>query len=347
MVLRKEITSSTCGFTKDVKKQALKKVDTLRMAAQRLSFRFLMFLVSKNVLLSMPFLARQWTQMATQDTCMYPSSMCTLSAWEIENCPWWIDMEKGHVLGHERELHDTMSRDAVIQKPLADRREASHADACNSQKEKETFVDTIIEEDMGSMPVSSGTIMARKTISFVYLVESPLQNISSFVDTGCMAIVGDYIAIVADFRAGVQNPIWIPIHEHLSRARSEATLYTRAGRAVPWAADFIFLDLPFGRSLVGSSTLPQWDICSEDHVRAGVHLAFSALADSGWLLIMVSTAGEAIRWVERFCCAAEMVVHRRIVVLHHGAYGHFESFGGPIVCLCSVLFMVHRVALSS
>ncbi|KAI5065291.1 hypothetical protein GOP47_0019986 [Adiantum capillus-veneris] len=81
----------------------------------------------------------------------------------------------------------------------------------------------------------------------------------------------------------------------------------------------------------------------EDHVRAGVHLAFSTLADSGWLLIMVSTAGEAIGWVERFCRVAEMVVHRRILVLHHGAYGHFESFGGPIECLCSVLFMVHRV----
>ncbi|KAI5070481.1 hypothetical protein GOP47_0014824 [Adiantum capillus-veneris] len=170
-----------------------------------------------------------------------------------------------------------MSRDAVIQNPPADRREARHADARNSQKEKETFVDTIVEEDVGLMPVSSGTIMARKTISFVYLVESPLQNISSFVDTRCMAIVGDDIAIVADFRAGVRNPIWIPVHDHLSRARS--------------------------------STLPHWDICSEDHVCAGVHLAFSTLADSGWLLIMVSTAGEAIGWVERFCCAAEMVVH--------------------------------------
>ncbi|KAI5058976.1 hypothetical protein GOP47_0025295 [Adiantum capillus-veneris] len=101
-----------------------------------------------------------------------------------------------------------MSRDVVIQNPPADRREARHADARNSQKEKETFVDTIVEEDVGSMP------------------------------------------------------------------------------------------------------------------------------DSGWLLIMVSTAGEAIGWVERFCRAAEMVVHRRIVVLHHGAYGHFESFGGPIeVCV--------------
>ena len=40
--------------------------------------------------------------------------------------------------------------------------------------------------------------------------------------------------------------------------------------------------------------------------------------------------GDAIGWVERFCRASEMVVHRRIVVLHHGAYGYVESFGGRI-----------------
>ncbi|KAI5074742.1 hypothetical protein GOP47_0010703 [Adiantum capillus-veneris] len=65
--------------------------------------------------------------------------------------------------------------------------------------------------------------------------------------------------------------------------------------------------------------------------------------DSDWLLIMMSTTGEAIGWLERFCYVAEMVVHRRIVVLHHGAYGYFKSFWGPTECLCSVLFMVHRV----
>ncbi|KAI5060321.1 hypothetical protein GOP47_0024741 [Adiantum capillus-veneris] len=58
---------------------------------------------------------------------------------------------------------------------------------------------------------------------------------------------------------------------------------------------------------------------------------------------MVSLAGEAVGWVERFSRASEMVVHRRIVVLHHGAYGYVESFGGRVECNCSMLFMIHRV----
>ncbi|KAI5070404.1 hypothetical protein GOP47_0014747 [Adiantum capillus-veneris] len=94
-----DVPVSLGAKTKDVEKQALKKVDTLRMGAQRLTFRFFMLLVSKNVIPAMPFLARQWTQMAAQDTCMYPSSMCIFSPWEIKNCPCWIDIEKRHVFG--------------------------------------------------------------------------------------------------------------------------------------------------------------------------------------------------------------------------------------------------------
>ncbi|KAI5072360.1 hypothetical protein GOP47_0012466 [Adiantum capillus-veneris] len=68
------------------------------------------------------------------------------------------------------------------------------------------------------------------------------------------------------------------------------------------------------------------------------------VCDETWLLIIVSMAGDAIGWVERFCRASQMVVHRRIVVMHHDVYGYMESFGGRVECHCSMLFMVHRVA---
>ncbi|KAI5067232.1 hypothetical protein GOP47_0017760 [Adiantum capillus-veneris] len=35
-----------------------------------------------------------------------------------------------------------------------------------------------------------------------------------------------------------------------------------------------------------------------------------------------------------------MVVHRRIVVMHHDVYGYMESFGGRVECHCSMLFML-------
>ncbi|KAI5070403.1 hypothetical protein GOP47_0014746 [Adiantum capillus-veneris] len=140
------------------------------------------------------------------------------------------------------------------------------------------------------MLVSFGTVMARKTISFVYLVESPLHNISSSVDIRCMAIVGDYIAIATDSRAGVRNTTWIPVQEHLSQAG-----HLQSGSCTCWSS-FGILDASRIR-------------LASNH---GVH----------------DRRGHWV--VERFCRAAEMVVHQRIIVFHHGAYNYFESFGGPI-----------------
>lgn len=132
--------------------------------------------------------------------------------------------------------------------------------------------------------------MTKKSINFVYILETPLRS-SLSIDTRCIAILGDYISIAADFREGIRNVSWSPVHDHMSRVRSVCEPYTRGGRPVSWAADLVFLDLPFGGFHVGSTPVPRWDICTEDHVRSGIHLAFSTLADSGWLLVMSSMAG--------------------------------------------------------
>ncbi|KAI5064220.1 hypothetical protein GOP47_0020890 [Adiantum capillus-veneris] len=208
-----------------------------------------------------------------------------------------------------------------------------------SHKGKEVIVETRVDENMEREHVAHGEIVAKKTISFVYIVDIPLSSLSSLSDSRCMAISGDYTAIAADFRAGVRHPAWIRVHEHMGSARFDGTLCVRGGRTVAWVADFIFLDLPFGGSHLASPVVPLWDICSEDHVRAGMQLAYSTLSDSGWLLIMVSMTGDTIGWVERFCRASEMTIHRRIVVLHHGAYGYGNSFGGRIECHFSLLLM--------
>ncbi|KAI5079921.1 hypothetical protein GOP47_0005400 [Adiantum capillus-veneris] len=61
--------------------------------------------------------------------------------------------------------------------------------------------------------------------------------------------------------------------------------------------------------------------------------------DSGWLLIMASCVGDSIWWVERFCRASDMSIHRRIVLLHHGPYGFVHSYGEHIECDTSMLFL--------
>lgn len=131
------------------------------------------------------------------------------------------------------------------------------------------------------------------------------------MDSRCLAVVGDYIAIAADFKAGIKNPTWVVVHEHMLKARSHSIAYTRLGRGVAWSADFIFLDLPFGGVHHGREPRPSWDILTEDHVHSGIQLSSSTLADSGWLLIMTSMGGgcyimvslskDYIFWLLQYC----------------------------------------------
>lgn len=81
------------------------------------------------------------------------------------------------------------------------------------------------------------------------------------------------------------------IHEHMLKVRPSNLVYRRSSKSVAWAVDFIFLDLPFGGLITGYGGDHVWDRITEDHVRAGIHLAWNTLSDSGWLLIMASFAG--------------------------------------------------------
>ncbi|KAI5074397.1 hypothetical protein GOP47_0010358 [Adiantum capillus-veneris] len=54
---------------------------------------------------------------------------------------------------------------------------------------------------------------------------------------------------------------------------------------------------------------------------------------------MTSCVGDSIWWVERFCRASDMHIHRRIVLLHHDAYGFVQSYGEHIECDTSMLFL--------
>lgn len=174
----------------------------------------------------------------------------------------------------------------------------------------------------------------------------------------CTAVTGDYIAIARDFSLGVRSPSWAVIHEHMLKFRRGDLVYRRSSKSVSWAADFIFLDLPFGGLIAGYGISPMWDRITEDHVRAGIHLAWNTLSDSGWLIIMASfsglwhfttlklsfgfinmllityvficVSGDSLRWVERFSAASDMQIYRRIVVLHHTPYGFMERGGDRV-----------------
>lgn len=148
---------------------------------------------------------------------------------------------------------------------------------------------------------TSGRVVLKKSISYVFANELPYVDLPLLGVAKCIAAVGDYIAIARDFAAGVKNLTWVPIHDHLMMSRPQGGECIRKGRSVGWAADFIFLDLPFGGVQQTPPTCPSWDVCTEEHVRCGVALSASTLSDSGWLLIMASFGGKYKPKYQLFC----------------------------------------------
>ena len=104
-------------------------------------------------------------------------------------------------------------------------------------------------------------------------------------------LVEDYIAIAKDFSNGMKNPTFTRTHEYMMVHRPQGIGYIKKGRSVGWVVDLVFLDLPFGGICHGTVSSPPWDSISEDHVRYGIALAASTIADFGWVLIMASIGG--------------------------------------------------------
>ena len=54
---------------------------------------------------SIPVRAKQWLLTMNEDTCMFPRAMQQCTQWELDNCPWWIDLDSGHLLKREKEMY--------------------------------------------------------------------------------------------------------------------------------------------------------------------------------------------------------------------------------------------------
>lgn len=141
-----------------------------------------------------------------------------------------------------------------------------------------------LEKDLGKSVI-------RKVSTFVF-IDKHSQDFVPFVgEQKCLAIVGDYVTIGKDFACGMKSPAYTLVHEHFKGKCPKERDYVRMRRGVSWAADLVFLDLPFGGVLHGTQPHPHWDHLTEDHVRYGIAVAAASLSDRGWLLVMCSSAG--------------------------------------------------------
>ncbi|MCO5559677.1 hypothetical protein L7F22_013278 [Adiantum nelumboides] len=177
--------------------------------------------------------------------------------------------------------------------------ETGHGGASFLGKEQIVY---FIEDDI-VMPdiATSGTLLTRKSSTFVFLSDAPMLSTSLPCDTRCISLAGDYIEIIADFRVVRKNLVWSPIHEHMLKAKSNLVSYTRSGKRVAWAADFIFFDVPFGGFHLSVGSVSGRDSLTKDHIRSGIRLSALTLANSGWLLIMAlmgDTSTSAINLLE-------------------------------------------------
>lgn len=93
-----------------------------------------------------------------------------------------------------------------------------------------------------------------------------------------------------DFSSSICNEEYGKIHSFFVEIDKGGVKFTKKGKAVAWAVDFIFLDLP-SSSFFAHEEVPRWNILTEDHVRHGIGVARACLRDSGWLVCLASLAG--------------------------------------------------------
>ena len=67
--------------------------------------RFFGFLRDAGHIPAIPLVCKQWVSPTNEMTTMYTPDMFGLSKWDIENCPWWIDMTKGQLMDSEKQKY--------------------------------------------------------------------------------------------------------------------------------------------------------------------------------------------------------------------------------------------------
>lgn len=328
----------------------MRKYDLIQMAVQRVVFRFLVFLRDGGHLAATPLDCMQWISPTNEMATMYTPDMFFLSKWEIENCPWWMDMIKGKILEHERERYKEIYHDLPKEPPQSiletpgPRKRANRGGDPNLdliQWSVQGGVDSNVQEN-DPQGVSAQVNIVKKVNTFIF-VEKHVQ--SSFVqnqDHGCLAIVGDYVTIGKDFASGMKNSAYTKVHEQFKSKCSNIMDYVRVGCTMAWAADLVFLDLPFG-GLHGAHPHPQWDRLIEDHVRYRISVGATSLSDRGWMLVVrSSSAGPSVGWVERYARVSNLEIWHRVLVCHDSSYGYLELADCRVECSTSMLFMIRR-----
>ncbi|MCO5548748.1 hypothetical protein L7F22_002209 [Adiantum nelumboides] len=209
----------------------LRKFDLIQMAAQRVVYRFFGFLRDAGHIPTIPLVCKQWVSPTNEMTTMYTPDMFVLLKWEIENCPWWIDMTKGQLMVSEKQKY----------------KEIYHGLPFDTQQGSPEFQAPKKRVNRGAKPIASSIgiddnlIMRISNVHGLVADGSIVSKVNTFVfvDTHaqdfvplvgehkCLALVGDYVSIGIDFASKSKNPAYTIIHEHLKEKCPKDREYTR------------------------------------------------------------------------------------------------------------------------
>ncbi|KAI5060227.1 hypothetical protein GOP47_0024647 [Adiantum capillus-veneris] len=323
-----------------------RKRNEVIMAAYRVVFRYLCHLIGEKKLTRLPDHCKGWIDKSNEGVCMYPKSMQNLSEWEIEHCPWWVDLGSGFVLAREKKLHKVHRK----------KEESTVAERCSIRSRKET---TVVQEEKDNTPLQDDVeptnslqgdhkVVAKEFIPFVFIpfvfIPCPLNDLlpkeSDATSYGCM--VGDYLSMGKDFVAGIRSDAYKVVHEFFSKLGRNDSTYIRNGKPVKWASDLVFIDFPTGCFINKETTMPTWNVLTEAHIRMGITVAAASLRDSGWLVVWITLIGDALPWLEKYIHVLGLEVVRRVFVLDKLPCSYDKECGMELVVRSSLLVFARR-----
>ncbi|MCO5569562.1 hypothetical protein L7F22_023277 [Adiantum nelumboides] len=257
---------------KSKKKEDQRIQSHLDAASCRLLYRYFLHLRDLKMLVDLPKACKTCVDITNKESTMYGENMITLSPFEIETCPWWIDMPSPHVLPCEKAKFEewqkskrkdasggclTSQGDQVKGKEVQRGEHAQRGKQAQKGKQaqisethrtdREIFVDDNsppldvgIHGSFHSGPSSRPKPLSQKEYVPPLSTQEGASLDHSIFSFGC----GDYISMGKDFASSIRNEDYAKIHTFFSEINKLGVEYKKKKKTVAWAADFVLLDLP-------------------------------------------------------------------------------------------------------
>ncbi|MCO5570031.1 hypothetical protein L7F22_023745 [Adiantum nelumboides] len=343
--VRARVQAMDARAAKKVEGPQQRKRNEVIMAAYRVVFRYLCHLVWEKKLTRLPDHCKGWIDRGNEEVCMYPSSIQGLSNWEIENCPWWLDLGGGYVLAREKELYKVYSKkDVVAQfKTTTTKKNDVEQEKVDNSPPKVDISPPKDQVDQTSTFQGDQSFTLKAVIPFVFLscpMNGTLFGKDDVISYGYM--VGDYLSMGQDFVAGKRNDAYKTVRDFFTKLAKDGSTYTRNKKAMKWACGMVFIDFPTGCFVDKESTSPTWNVLTEAHICLGITIVAASMGDNGWLVLLITLTGDALSWLEKYIHVLGLEVVKRVILYDKLPCGYEKKYDTIVSIRTSLLVFARR-----